>query len=62
MQFASAPSTVLDVSNAKPIHALVRLREQVQDNAAARTEWRKKARTAAVIGSCPRSLNSLDSG
>ena len=62
LQLASAPTTVLDVKNAKPIHALVRLREQVQDNAAARAEWRKKARTAAVIGSCPRSLQSLDSG
>jgi len=62
LQLASAPTMVLDVKNAKPIHALVRLREQVQDNAAARAEWRKKARTAAVIGSCPRSLQSLDSG
>ena len=62
LQLAAEPTTVINVLNAKPMHALVRLREQVPDDAAARAEWRKRARTAAVVGSCPRSLHSLDSG
>ena len=53
---------MVNVKNAKPRQALVRLREQVPDDADAKAAWRKQARTAAVVGSCPRSLHSLDSG
>ena len=62
MQLSKVPTTVLDVKDCKPKEALVRLQEQLGDSDAARAEWRKKARIAAVIGSCPKSLASLDSG
>ena len=62
MQITSVPTTLLDVEGAKPMQALARLGEAMGDDASARAEWRKRARIAAVTGSCPRSLASLDSG
>ena len=53
---------MINVRNTKPTHALARLRDQIPDDVTARAEWRKRARIAAVVGSCPRSLNSLASG
>lgn len=62
LELTKVPTTVLDVKGAKPRQALVRLRDAVQDTPAARAEWRKKARIAAVMGSCPRTHASFDSG
>ena len=59
---SGAPSVVLDVAGATPLAALSRLRAAVPVDSVARDDWRKKARLASVLGSCPRSQSSLRSG
>ena len=49
----SLPTTMLHIKGAKPTQALAVLNESLADNPAARAEWEKKTRIAAVTGSCP---------
>ena len=55
----SASASVLDVSGATPLAALALLKANMPTD---RVAWRKKARVAAVLGSCPRSQSSYKSG
>ncbi len=58
-----APSVLVDVAGATPLHALKRLRSSLSGNSPVELEaWRAKARVAAVMGSCPRSHHSFISG
>ena len=59
---AHAGSIVLDVTDAGPVKALARLRKDFEEGVVSLADWRKKARTAAVMGSCPRSRSSHNSG
>jgi hypothetical protein len=59
---AAVPTTILQVAESKPTDALALLEQQLGGSVEERARWRKKARVAAVTGSCPRSLASLDSG
>ena len=56
----SAPSVPLEISSAKPLDALKRLRAFVENDG--RENWVKKARVAAILGNCPKSRESLLSG
>lgn len=59
---SSASTTVLDVEGAGPLKALDRLQAAVPADAEGLQEWRQKARLAAILGSCPKSIASLRSG
>ena len=59
---ASAPTSILDVGGATPTEAIRRLKRVLPVSEAERTEWAKRARIAAVMGSCPRSRASFKSG
>ena len=59
---AAVPTTVLQVAETKPNDALNLLAQRFDETAEERANWTKRARIAAVTGSCPRSLASLDSG
>ncbi len=56
------PTLLLNVRQAKPLEALELLRNNLPDDPARLAEWRQTARVAAVLGSCPRSLQSFKSG
>ena len=62
LNMRSVPTTLLSISSDKPRHALDKLGQLVGNDAGARSTWRKRARISAIVGSCPRSLASLDSG
>ena len=57
-----ADSTVLGVKGATPLEALRLLKVALSDDPTAQGTWRSKARVVAVLGSCPRSRASLNSG
>lgn len=59
---ANGPAIVLDVAGATPLAALNALEASLPADPASRAEWRCKARTAAVLGSGPRSIASFRSG
>ncbi len=59
---ADAPTTLLDVRGAKPWEALCRLRDTLPANSVDRKAWASRARIAAIMGSCPKSLDSFKSG
>ena len=50
----------LDVSSCTPSEALKRLRDAV--DAIGQENWTKRARQAAILGNCPKSLRSMRSG
>ena len=52
-ELADAPTNLLDVGRAKPSEALTLLGNYV--GAEGRDTWQKRARIAAVLGSCPKS-------
>jgi hypothetical protein len=54
--------TVLEIKNTKPCAALRVLAEKIGGSQENRNKWRDEARVAAVMGSCPRSKASHDSG
>ena len=58
----SAQTTLLRVSNARPMEALDMLERNLPRDPMARKEWTVCAHVAAVMGSCPRSLASFKSG
>jgi hypothetical protein len=62
VSLVDAPSLVLDVSGARPIAAIARLREVLPSDPAGRAEWLCQARVAAVMGSCPKSHDAFKSG
>ena len=62
LQLAHNDSIILNVEGATPSEALNRLSKSLPGTAQGRDEWRKKARVAAVMGSCPRSHRSFKSG
>lgn len=53
-------SLSLDIAATTPKEALKRLSAVVSDMG--RESWAKKARVAAILGNCPRSLSSMRSG
>ena len=53
---------MLDVAGATPKEALKRLQTELAGEQGRCTEWRKRARIAAVLGSCPRSHGSFRAG
>ena len=55
-------TTLLDVAGIRPNQALDLLERSLPDDEGARESWRARARVAAVMGSCPRSLKSFKSG
>jgi len=61
-QLSEAPTTVLSIANSRPSEALELLRANLQQDPAYLAVWRQRARTAAVLGSCPRSKDSFRSG
>ena len=62
LELTDKPTSILDISGAKPLAALALLKAQLPTDAAGLREWRGKARVAAVMGSCPKSLGSFKSG
>ena len=62
LELTAAPSLVIDVSGAKPLAALALLEASMPADPEQRAAWRGKARVAAVLGSCPKSLASFKSG
>ena len=61
-QLGSRPTSLLDIKGVRPLAALELLAEKLQGCPAKRARWREDARVAAIMGSCPRSLNSLGAG
>ncbi len=57
-----AQTTLLNVANARPLQAIAMLEQNLPDDEVARDRWRSRARIAAVMGSCPRSLPCFKSG
>ena len=62
MDLAAQPTQVMSTKGAKPIAALERFRVMFESDPQSRQEWRAQAKVAAILGSCPRTLNSLKSG
>ena len=61
-QLHDRPTQVLDIEGVKPRQALALLKQQLQGSPTRRTAWLDDARVAAVVGSCPRSRASFNSG
>ncbi len=57
-----AQGTVLDISGKGPLAAVQMLSQSMPRNEAERSNWRQKARIAAIIGSCPKTKQSFLSG
>lgn len=60
-----APSTILQIRGQKPRQALQALREAVDaapDQAEFRRSFQAQARSASILGSCPSTRSSLQSG
>ena len=53
---------VLNVQGAGPKNAIECLKNELENGGEAPCVWEKRARLAAVLGSCPRSIDSLKSG
>ena len=62
MDLAAQPTQVMSTKGAKPMAALERLRVMFESDPQSRQEWRAQAKVAAILGSCPRTLNSFKSG
>ena len=62
LELTAAPALVIDFAGAKPLAALALLEASMPDDPEQRAAWRSKARVAAVLGSCPKSLASFKSG
>ena len=62
LELTDAPTLVIDVSGAKPLAALALLEASMPADPVQRAAWRGRARVAAVLGSCPKSLRSFKSG
>ena len=58
----ASSGTVLHIKNTKPCAALRVLAAQLGGSEENRRKWRDEARVAAIMGSCPRSKASHDSG
>jgi hypothetical protein len=56
------PTLILNVQKARPLEALELLSKNLPRDDASLAIWRHGARVAAVMGSCPRSLESFKSG
>ena len=62
MNLVQSPVTMLDVAGAKPSDALRRLKDTLPLDKMDRVAWARHARIAAVLGNCPKSLESFKSG
>ena len=62
LNLSSRPTLLLNVRSARPPEALELLQRNLPRDEASLREWRHGARVAAVMGSCPRSMNSFKSG
>ena len=63
LEIIESPGQIaLDVSGAGPKMAMDRLRDVLRNSNEQPCEWAKRARLAAVLGSCPRSISSLKCG
>ena len=58
----NAPTIMLDVGGTRPREALQKMREALPADRAGRKAWATRARIAAVMGSCPKSHDSFQSG
>ena len=56
------PTKVLDIKGVKPIQALDILAKTLREGKVSKEEWLLEAKAAAILGSCPRSMSSLQSG
>ena len=56
------PTLVLNVQRTRPLEALELLKKNLPCDEAGLAQWRHWARVAAVMGSCPRSIESFKSG
>lgn len=61
-ELQNRPSTILDIKGKRPVVALQDLEETLGNCPHKRAKWREEARVAAIMGSCPRSKESLASG
>jgi hypothetical protein len=61
-ELVKVPTLLLNVQTSRPLEALELLRRNLPRDEAGLKEWRHMARVAAVMGSCPRSLQSFTSG
>ena len=61
LELRDAPAVVLNVGGMQPMAAVRLLKEVVADEES-RKEWRKSARVAAIMGSCPKTRDSFVSG
>ena len=62
LELGKMPTTVLNLRGVKPLEALELLRRNLPSDPDSLAEWRGRARVAAVMGSCPRSLSRFISG
>ncbi len=62
VEFVNAPTTLLEIGNAPPKAAIRLLRETIPADEEGKAKWRQQATIAAIMGSCPRSHESLLSG
>ena len=62
LQLHRKPTQVLQIKDTKPIKALQVLEGAIGNDPEKRRQWLQEARIAAILGSCPRSLNSFQSG
>ena len=62
LALADTPSLMLDVSGRGPNDAIRLLRESLPQGMQDRALWQKRARVAAVLGSCPKTRASFRSG
>ncbi len=62
VEFVNAPTTLLEIGNAPPKAAIRLLRETIPADEEGKAKWRQQATIAAIMGSCPKSHESLLSG
>ncbi len=62
LELVNMPTLLLNVQRTRPLEALELLRRNLPSDEASLAQWRQGARVAAVMGSCPRSMDSFKSG
>ncbi len=62
LALCEAPQLMVDVTGCGPNAALQLLRQTLPSDASSRLEWCRRAKIAAIVGSCPKSRDSFRSG
>ncbi len=62
LALCEAPQLMVDVTGRGPNAALQHLRQTLPSDASSRLEWCRRAKIAAIVGSCPKSRDSFRSG